>query len=250
VGRAECVVVERRREYGAKRWVDLMILTAFALPVLIVGVICALAIRLTSPGPVLFRQERIGWGGEPFEILKFRTMRVGDNPLVPDQDCITRVGAILRRLSLDELPQFWNVLRGDMSFIGPRPTIARQVAKYTPRQRERLSVRPGLTGLAQVNGRNALDWATRIEFDVRYAEIQSARVDLGIVARTFWVVLSGRGVDGHQASDPMLAPTDGVVIDLREVRQRHDPTSGLLGLHPLDRGGPAADDLGMETAGA
>lgn len=248
--RAEHVAVSRREEYGAKRWVDVAILAVFALPVLLVCVLCALAIRLTSPGPVFFRQERIGWGGEPFQILKFRTMQVGDNPLVPDKDCITRVGAILRRLSLDELPQFWNVLRGDMSFIGPRPTVARQVAKYTPRQRERLSVRPGLTGLAQVNGRNALDWATRIEFDVRYAEIQSARVDLGIVARTFWVVLSGRGVDGHQASDPMLAPADGVVIDLREARERLDPVSGLVGLHPLDAPAASADDLGVETAGA
>lgn len=137
-----------------------------------------------------------------------------------------------------------------MSFIGPRPTIARQVVKYNERQRERLSVRPGLTGLAQVNGRNALDWATRIELDVRYAETQSARVDLGIVARTFWVVLSGRGVDGHQASDPMLAPAEAVIIDLTEARARLDPPSEVVGILPLDAPASVEDDLGVETAGA
>ena len=120
------------------------------------GAVCAVAVRLTSPGPVLFRQERIGMGGEPFEMVKFRSMRHGVNPIFPDADRITRVGRLLRRTSLDELPNLINVARGEMSIVGPRPTLAYQVERYDDRQRNRLAVRPGLTGLAQVNGRNAL----------------------------------------------------------------------------------------------
>ena len=131
----------------------------------VVGGLAALAIRLTSRGPVLFRQERVGKGGEPFEVVKFRTMVHLDepNPLIPDPDRITRVGAFLRRFSLDELPQLLNVARGEMSIVGPRPTLAYQVERYSDRERQRLRVRPGLTGLAQVNGRNAIAWSERIE---------------------------------------------------------------------------------------
>src|SRR5690606_9205639 len=149
-----------------------------------VGVVCVVAIRLTSKGPVFFRQERIGLGGRPFTVWKFRTMVVGDNPAIPDPDRITAVGRLLRRWSLDELPQLINVARGEMSIVGPRPTLAYQVERYDEEQRRRLAVPPGLTGLAQVEGRNELPWPERIRLDVQYVERASPALDLRILART------------------------------------------------------------------
>jgi len=152
--------------------------------------LAALAIKLEDRGPVLYRQSRVGMGGRHFEVLKLRTMVVdadrhaGGWPVDQRDPRITRVGSILRRASFDELPQLWNVLRGDMSLVGPRPTLAYQVEQYTPRQRRRLDVRPGLTGWAQVNGRARLRWADRIELDVWYVEHQSVWLDLKILART------------------------------------------------------------------
>ena len=152
--------------------------------------LAAVAVRLQSRGPVLYRQRRVGKDGVEFELLKLRTMVVGAEArgagwaVTAGDPRITRVGRVLRRLSLDELPQLWNVVRGDMSVIGPRPTLAYQVERYTPRQRRRLEVKPGLTGWAQVHGRAALPWDERIELDVWYVEHRSARVDLGILART------------------------------------------------------------------
>ncbi len=142
-------------------------------------------------------------GGRPFLVWKFRTMVAGDNPIFPDASRITPVGRVLRRLSLDELPQLLNVAAGDMSVVGPRPTLAYQVERYDEFQRRRLDVRPGLTGLAQVNGRNSLTWARRIEFDVEYVETQSAGLDLRIVLRTVRTMLSGEGVEGHPEDDPL-----------------------------------------------
>jgi lipopolysaccharide/colanic/teichoic acid biosynthesis glycosyltransferase len=197
--------VQGDRPYRGKRFVDLVLLAAMALPALVLGLPCALAVRLTSTGPVFFRQERIGRDGRPFRVWKFRTMVAGDNPVFPDASRITRVGAVLRRLSLDELPQLINVAVGDMSVVGPRPTLPYQVERYDDRQRRRLAVRPGLTGLAQVNGRNALTWAERIEWDVRYVETQGPLVDLRIIARTARAVLSGEGVEGHPSDDPLAA---------------------------------------------
>jgi lipopolysaccharide/colanic/teichoic acid biosynthesis glycosyltransferase len=164
----------------------------------------ALAVRLEDGGPVLYRQERVGKDGAPFELLKLRTMVVGAETqgagfAVDRGDArITRVGRVLRRLSLDELPQLWNVLRGDMSVVGPRPTLAYQVERYTPRQRRRLEVKPGLTGWAQVHGRAALPWDERIELDVWYVEHRSPLVDLRILLRTPLVLASGtyRGATG------------------------------------------------------
>ena len=159
--------------------------------------LAALAIKLEGGGPILYRQERVGQGGEPFELLKLRTMVVGAEQLgagyaVDRGDSrITRAGRILRRLSLDELPQLWNVLRGDMSLIGPRPTLAYQVDRYTPRQRRRLEVRPGITGWAQVQGRAALPWDERIELDVWYVENRSPWVDLRILALTPLALFGG-----------------------------------------------------------
>ena len=196
------------RPYRGKRILDLALLTLVAVPATAVGLVCALAVRLTSPGPVFFRQERIGMGGRPFMVWKFRTMVAGDNPIFPDASRITSAGKVLRRLSLDELPQLINVAVGEMSVVGPRPTLAYPVERYDDRQRRRLAVRPGLTGLAQVNGRNALDWPTRIEFDVRYVETQSLRTDLQILARTLQTMLSGEGVEGHPTDDPLAAVPD------------------------------------------
>ena len=150
----------------------------------------ALAIKLEDGGPVLYRQTRVGKDGADFELLKLRTMvvdaeRKGAGWAVDRGDPrITRAGRVLRRLSLDELPQLWNVVRGDMSLIGPRPTLRYQVETYDERQRRRLDVKPGLTGWAQIHGRAALPWSERIELDVWYVENRSARVDLQILLRT------------------------------------------------------------------
>jgi lipopolysaccharide/colanic/teichoic acid biosynthesis glycosyltransferase len=158
----------------------------------------AVWIRLDSPGPALYRQERVGFDGRPFSLLKFRTMvmgaeRTGAGLAVTEDDArITRAGRVLRRLSIDELPQLWNVIRGDMSLVGPRPTVAGQVARYTERQRGRLRARPGLTGLAQVSGRAALPWSRRIELDLEYVEGWTLAGDLRLLARTAAVVLSRR----------------------------------------------------------
>ncbi len=152
--------------------------------------LAALAVKLEDGGPVLYRQTRVGRNGADFELLKLRTMVVGAETMgaglsVNRGDArITRAGRLLRKLSLDELPQLWNVVRGEMSVIGPRPTLRYQVEQYDERQRHRLDVKPGITGWAQVNGRAELPWADRIELDVWYVEHRSPRLDLRILART------------------------------------------------------------------
>ena len=157
----------------------------------------AAAIVLEDRGPVLYRQRRVGKDGVEFELLKLRTMVVGAETIgaglaVNEGDPrITKVGAVLRRLSLDELPQFWNVLLGEMSIIGPRPTLAYQVERYTPRQRRRLEVKPGITGWAQVHGRAKLPWDERIELDVWYVEHRSFWLDLKILAKTPTALFGG-----------------------------------------------------------
>ncbi len=159
--------------------------------------LAALAIKLEDRGPVLFRQLRVGKDGVDFELLKLRTMVVGAEKMgaglaVNRGDSrITRSGRALRRLSLDELPQLWNILRGDMSIVGPRPTLRHQVDTYTPEQRCRLEVKPGLTGWAQVNGRASLPWDKRIELDVWYVEHRSLWLDLRILARTPFALFHG-----------------------------------------------------------
>ncbi|MHB8059708.1 MAG: sugar transferase [Gaiellaceae bacterium] len=159
--------------------------------------LAALAIKLEDRGPVLYRQQRVGKDGVDFELLKLRTMvvgaeRIGAGLAVNRGDArITRSGRLLRRLSLDELPQLWNILRGEMSVVGPRPTLRHQVDSYTPRQRRRLEVKPGLTGWAQVNGRASLPWDARIELDVWYVEHRSLWLDLRILARTPFALFHG-----------------------------------------------------------
>jgi lipopolysaccharide/colanic/teichoic acid biosynthesis glycosyltransferase len=159
--------------------------------------LAALAAKLEDRGPVLYRQTRVGKDGADFELLKLRTMVVGAETMgagyaVDEGDSrITRVGRLLRRLSLDELPQLWNVIRGEMSVIGPRPTLRYQVERYDARQARRLQVKPGITGWAQVHGRAALPWAERIELDVWYVEHRSALLDLKILAKTPLALFSG-----------------------------------------------------------
>lgn len=189
--------------YRAKRLVDLAVLAVVALPAAVLGALCAVAIRLTSRGPVMFLQERVGMSGELFVVWKFRTMIDGDNPIIPSADRITKVGRLLRRTSLDELPQLINVARGEMSIVGPRPTLAYQVERWTDRQRGRLDVRPGLTGLAQVNGRNDLSWPERIEYDLEYVETQSALADVAILMRTVTALVGGEGTGATAADDPI-----------------------------------------------
>ena len=162
--------------------------------------VAALAIRLESPGPVLYRQRRVGRGGEPFELWKLRTMvpkaeTMGAGVYVLEGDPrITRVGRLLRRFSLDELPNLVNVLKGDMAIVGPRPTVQEQVDRYTDRQRRRLEVKPGITGWAQVNGRTSLPWPERIELDVWYVEHRSLWLDLKILAKTARMLATGHGL--------------------------------------------------------
>jgi lipopolysaccharide/colanic/teichoic acid biosynthesis glycosyltransferase len=157
----------------------------------------AIAIKLEDGGPVLYRQRRVGLRGEEFELLKLRTMvvgaeRQGAGLAVNRGDArITRVGRVLRGLSLDELPQLWNVVRGEMSVIGPRPTLRYQVEQYTERQRRRLEVKPGVTGWAQIHGRAALPWDERIELDVWYVENRSPALDLRILLRTPLALFGG-----------------------------------------------------------
>ena len=166
--------------------------------------LAALAIKLEDRGPILYRQTRVGKDGADFDVLKLRTMVVGAETMgagfAVDQGDrrITRVGRVLRRTSIDELPQLWNVLRGDMSVIGPRPTLRYQVEQYDDHQRRRLEVRPGLTGWAQVHGRASLPWAERIELDVEYVERRSPKLDLEILLRTPLALFRGtyRGASG------------------------------------------------------
>ena len=187
------------------RALDLVIAGAAAVLGAPVFAAIAIAIRLESRGPIILRQTRVGLGGEDFELLKFRTMvpdahRLGTGWLIAEHDPrITRVGRFLRRWSLDELPQVFNVLRGDMSIVGPRPTLRYQVDQYTPFQRRRLEVRPGITGWAQVLGRNRLTWPQRIELDVWYVDNRSVLLDIRLLLRTL----------------PMLARPTGVYNDAR-----------------------------------
>jgi lipopolysaccharide/colanic/teichoic acid biosynthesis glycosyltransferase len=166
-------------------------------PVLVAAIV---AIRLETRGHPIYRQRRIGKDGRPFDMLKLRTMvagaeSIGSGLAVNEGDPrITRVGAFLRRFSIDELPNLVNVLRGEMAIVGPRPTVQVQVLQYTERQRGRLAVRPGLTGWAQVNGRARLKWDERIELDLWYIEHRSWRLDLQILLRTARIIVAGEGI--------------------------------------------------------
>jgi sugar transferase EpsL len=177
--------------------VAVVVLAVAALPLAVVAVL----VRIDLGSPVLFRQQRPGFRGEPFTLVKLRTMRAGDGS---DAGRLTRLGRFLRRTSVDEVPELWNVLKGDMSLVGPRPWLMEYLPLYSERQARRHDVRPGLTGLAQVAGRNAVSWEERLELDVQYVEQQSLRLDLRILARTVRLVVSGSGTtaEGHASMPP------------------------------------------------
>ncbi len=194
----------------AKRVVDGLVATIALLALAPVFAVIALAVRMSSPGPVLFRHERIGRNGTPFTCLKFRTMvdgadRMLAGMLASDKRLrtqfeadfklsadprVTRIGRWLRRTSLDELPQFWNVLKGDMSVVGPRPVVRDELERYGEWVTLVLGLRPGITGLWQVSGRNDLDYASRVALDVSYARTHTLRQDLAIMARTAWLMVA------------------------------------------------------------
>ena len=188
-----------------RRALDILVAAVALLATAPLIALAMLAVRLESRGSPLYRQLRIGLDGRAFEMLKLRTMVAGAESIgaglaVNEGDPrVTRVGAILRRTSIDELPNLLNVLRGEMSLIGPRPTIPAQVEQYTPRQRRRLEIRPGITGWAQVHGRASLPWSERIELDLYYIEHRSPALDLKILLRTFQVVLGGADLYKGQA---------------------------------------------------
>lgn len=160
-------------------------------------------------GPLLFTQTRAGREGQPFQIYKFRTLRAEPADPTRPSAHTTRLGSFLRRWALDELPQLWNVLRGEMSLVGPRPTLPEQVEHYDSYERTRLEVRPGITGWAQVHGRNALSWPERIELDVWYVRHRSLLLDLRILLYTPVVLLLGTGVEGPEGRNPAYPPKDG-----------------------------------------
>ena len=182
------------------RALDILLATAglvLGAPLLLAA---GIAIRLQGAGPVIYRQRRVGRDGVEFEMLKLRTMVTGSDPVgvgtvvTRDDPRVTRAGRILRRTSLDELPNLVNVLRGEMAIVGPRPTIPAQVVSYTPHQRRRHEVRPGITGWAQVQGRAGIPWEERIVLDVWYVDHRSFALDLRILARTLWLTVTGRGL--------------------------------------------------------
>jgi lipopolysaccharide/colanic/teichoic acid biosynthesis glycosyltransferase len=182
------------------RALDVAVAVTVLVPATPLLVLAAVAIRLESRGPLLYRQRRVGLHGRPFELWKLRTMvpraeTMGAGVYVLEGDPrITRVGRLLRRFSLDELPNLINVLKGDMAIVGPRPTVQEQVDRYTERQRRRLEVKPGITGWAQVNGRTSLPWPERIELDVWYVEHRSLWLDLRILAKTARMLATGHGL--------------------------------------------------------
>jgi lipopolysaccharide/colanic/teichoic acid biosynthesis glycosyltransferase len=188
-----------------RRAIDIVVSAVALLLAAPLVAVAMLAIRLESRGRVLYSQRRAGLGGRHFDVLKLRTMVDGAEhigaglAIDADDPRVTRVGAFLRRTSLDELPNLVNVLRGEMSLIGPRPTLPVQVEQYTERQRGRLAVKPGITGWAQVNGRASLPWAERIELDLYYIEHRSLGLDLKIAVRTIAMVLGGSGLYKGQA---------------------------------------------------
>ena len=183
-----------------KRILDLLLAAVSAVLSAPAIAILAVAIRLESPGHPIYRQTRVGKDGEEFQIYKLRTMVAGAESIgaglaiQEGDERITRLGAFVRRYSLDELPNLYNVLRGEMAIVGPRPTVPVQVQQYSERQRGRLSVKPGITGWAQVNGRASLPWDERIELDLWYVDHRSLALDLKILARSLRLVASGRGL--------------------------------------------------------
>jgi len=212
-GRAFRTMTESRRI--AKRCFDVLVAALMLIVCAVPLFVVALCIKAGDGGPVFFRQVRVGRGGRPFRVWKFRTMSVmqvdpkGPDRLSRDDERITRVGRFVRGLGLDELPQLLNVLAGEMSLVGPRPTLSYQVERYDDVQRRRLEVKPGITSLAIVSGRNALSWAERIRLDVWYVDHGSIALDLRILFLTLWKVLVTReGLYGQDGVNDMFVEAD------------------------------------------
>jgi lipopolysaccharide/colanic/teichoic acid biosynthesis glycosyltransferase len=199
--------MSRTVRLAIKRFMDLAVASVLGVVLSPIIAVVALAVRLSLGSPVLFRQARPGVDGETFTLVKFRTMRDAKDangaPL-SDRERLTKLGRFLRKTSLDELPEFANVIRGQMSFVGPRPLLEEYLPLYSPEQARRHQVRPGLTGLAQVSGRNALTWQDKFAIDVWYVDNWSLRLDLLIIWRTIFMVLTGKGVaaDGQATMEP------------------------------------------------
>jgi lipopolysaccharide/colanic/teichoic acid biosynthesis glycosyltransferase len=208
---------------GIKRAFDVVLALAGLVVLAPLAVAVWFVVRWRLGSPTVFRQRRTGMGGRQFSVLKFRTMtnrRDKHGHLLPDHRRLTRLGRLLRQLSLDEIPQLVNVLRGDMSIVGPRPLLPKYDLWYTDRERRRFEVRPGITGLAQVAGRNTVGWSTRLHLDVDYVERRSLWLDAKILATTMRVVLVGEGVVADQRAlmadldeERSEAHTDEVVFD-------------------------------------
>jgi sugar transferase EpsL len=180
-----------------KRGIDLILVSIALLVLLPVLLVVAILVKVKLGSPVLFSQERPGYQGESFMMYKFRTMtddRDSEGNLLPDRDRLTPFGKFLRSSSLDELPELFNVLRGDMSLVGPRPLLMRYLERYTPAQARRHEVKPGITGWAQINGRNAIDWEEKFKLDVWYVDNQSFRLDCKILFSTFGKVFKREGI--------------------------------------------------------
>ena len=188
--------------YHGKRALDVLVAALTLILASPLLAIAALLIRIETHGHPIYRQRRIGRDGEPFELYKLRTMEDGDGP---DEVRITPLGRFLRATSVDELPELWNVLKGDMSLVGPRPLLVSYLDRYTDEQARRHEVRPGLTGLAQVSGRNLTSWDERLALDVTYVDTWTIEGDVRIIARTVLVLLAGRGIHAEgQVSMPEL----------------------------------------------
>jgi lipopolysaccharide/colanic/teichoic acid biosynthesis glycosyltransferase len=204
--------MSRTSSLRTKRAFDLLLALLLLVPALPLMAVIALALRLALGTPVLFAQVRPGLRGEPFTIWKFRTMseaRGADGALLADNQRLTPLGGWLRGSSLDELPELFNVIRGDMSFVGPRPLLMEYLPRYTPRQARRHEVLPGITGLAQVRGRNLLRWEDRFELDVWYVEHRSMRLDLQILLWTLLAVIRREGINqpGHATAAKFTGTT-------------------------------------------
>ena len=187
---------------SAKRLFDLLTCIILCIVLFPVLVCISAAILIEGRGPVLFKQARAGKNGVPFTIVKFRTLLPESHDTSDPTSIATPLGLFLRRWGLDELPQLWNVWKGEMSVVGPRPTLLEQVEQYTDHEKRRLAVRPGITGWAQIHGRNAIDWPQRIELDIHYVERASMQLDAKILFRTPFALLSGTGTYGPKGINP------------------------------------------------
>lgn len=227
---------------GGKRAFDLVATAIGGLITLPIQAVIAVFVRRNLGSPVLFRQQRPGRGGEPFELVKFRTMtdeRDDNGELLPDGDRLPAFGRFLRSTSLDELPELWNVLKGDMSLVGPRPLLMSYLPLYSPTQARRHEVRPGITGLAQVNGRNAVAWENKFTDDVYYVDNVSFGLDLKILWRTITAVVRRHGVSAEgEATMPVF---QGALDDDAAVR-------GEGGVAPVELPAPMVDHSGASDA--